>query len=145
MATVIVPGQVTVDHNFSVVSRALVIGAALTLLLIAASLLVGLLEQLRERRRALAVLHAFGTARRVVALSVLWQNVLPMALGLLLAVVGGLALGGVLLHLAQLPVAFDWGAIGLMTGLGALSVLVVTALSLPPLMRLMRPGGLRYE
>ena len=145
MAAVIVPGQMAVDHNFSVVSRALVIGAALTLLLIAASLLVGLLEQLRERRRALAVLHAFGTARRVVALSVLWQNVLPMALGLLLAVVGGLALGGGLLHLAQLPVAFDWGSIGLMSGLGALAVLVVTALSLPPLVRLMRPGGLRYE
>ena len=145
MAQVTVPGDAPVDHNFSVVSRALVIGAMLTLALIAASLLVGLLEQLRERRRVLAVLHAFGAARRVLALSVLWQGVLPMAVGLVPAVLGGLALGGVLLHLAQLPVAFDWGPIGLMAALGALSVLVVTALSLPPLVRLMRPGGLRHE
>jgi hypothetical protein len=145
MAAVTVPGDPTVDHNFSLVSRALLIGAGLTLLLIAASLLVGLLEQLRERRKVLAVLHAVGAARRLVALSVLWQSVLPVALGLALAVVGGLALGGVLLHLAQLPLAFDWGAIGLMTGLGALSVLLVTALSLPPLLRMMRPVGLRHE
>ncbi|WP_225447851.1 FtsX-like permease family protein [Streptacidiphilus sp. P02-A3a] len=146
LAVVSFPGQEQqVNHNFSIVSRALAIGAAVTLLLIAASLLVGMLEQLRERRRVLAVLYAFGAARRVLALSVLWQSLLPMALGLLLAVSGGLALGGVLLHLAALPVSFDWGGVGLMAGLGALSVLLVTALSLPPLLRLMRPGALRHE
>ncbi len=68
-----------------------------------------------------------------------------MALGLLLAVSGGLALGGVLLHLAALPVSFDWGGVGLMAGLGALSVLLVTVLSLPLLLRMMRPGALRHE
>lgn len=146
LAVVSFPGQdQQPNHNFSIVSRALAIGAAITLLLVAASLLVGMLEQLRERRRVLAVLYAFGTARRVIALSVLWQSLLPMALGLLLAVSGGLALGGVLLHLAALPVSFDWGGVGLMAGLGALSALLVTGLSLPPLLRLMRPGALRHE
>ena len=146
LAAVSFPGQAEqVNHNFSIVSRGLAIGAAITLLLIAASLLVGMLEQLRERRRVLAVLHAFGTAPRVIALSVLWQSLLPMALGLLLAVSGGLALGGVLLHLAALPVSFDWGGVGLMAGLGALSVLLVTVLSLPLLLRMMRPGALRHE
>ena len=145
MAVLTVPGNLPVDHNFSIVSRALAIGAAVTLLLIAASLLVGQLEQLRERRRVLAVLHVFGTARRVVALSVLWQSVLPMALGLLLAVAGGLTLGGVLLHLASLPVSVDWDAVGLMAGLGALSAVLVSVLSLPSLLRMMRPDGLRHE
>jgi len=145
LASVALPSRPTVNHNFSVVSRGLVLGAVLSLLLIAASLLVGQLEQLREWRRVLAVLRAVGTARRVIALSVLWQSVLPMLLGLVPAVAGGLALGAVLLHLADLPTAFDWGAVGLMVGLGALSVLLVTLGSLPLLMRMMRPGGLRHE
>jgi presenilin-like A22 family membrane protease len=145
LASVELPSRPTVNHNVSVVSRGLVLGAVLSLLLIAASLLVGQLEQLRERRRVLAVLCAVGTARRVIALSVLWQSVLPMLLGLVPAVADGLALGAVPLHLVDLPTAFDRGAVGLMVGLGALSVLVVTLGSQPLLMRMMRPGGLRHE
>ena len=145
MASVFLPDQTTPDRNFSVVSRALVIGAAVTLLLIAASLLVGLLEQLREHRRVLAVLHAVGTGRPTVALSVLWQSAVPMVLGLLLAVGGGLLLGGALLDLAGLPLSFDWGAVGLLAGLGTLAVLLVTVLGLPLVLRMMRPGGLHFE
>ncbi|MBC3841913.1 ABC transporter permease [Streptacidiphilus sp. 4-A2] len=144
-ATVTFADQQAVDHNFSIVSRGLAFGVALTLLLVAASLLVGLLEQLRERRRILAVLYAFGTPRSVVALSVLWQSLLPMALGLLLATAGGLALGAVLLQVSQLPMAFDWGAVALLAASGGLSALLVAGLSLPPLLRMMRPGELRHE
>jgi len=48
------------DPGFAVVRRALYAAATLVLLLIGASLLVGLLEQLRDRRRLLAALVAVG-------------------------------------------------------------------------------------
>jgi hypothetical protein len=69
----------------------------------------------------------------------------PVVLGLLLAVGGGLALGGVLLHLAELPVGYDWSGVAAMVGLGGAAVLLVTLLSLPVLVRIMRPAGLRHE
>jgi hypothetical protein len=39
----------------------------------------------------------------------------------------------------------DWASVLSMTGIGAAVVLTVTVLSLPPLLRLMRPDGLRTE
>ncbi|MDH6575914.1 ABC transporter permease [Kitasatospora sp. MAP5-34] len=133
------------DHVFVSVTHALVAGAAVTLLIIGLSLLIGQLEQLRERKQALAVLYAVGARRRTLLLSVLWQSALPVALGLLLAVGTGLALGGILLHLSALPIGFDLGGIAAMAGLGGLAVLLVTLLSLPVLLRIMRPDSLRYE
>jgi len=104
-----------------------------------------MLEQLRERRRLLAALVAFGTRRRTLGASLLWQTAIPMLLGLGLAVLTGGLLGAVLLRLVQQPVRLDWGAVATMTGLSAGVVLLVTALSLPLLWRLLRPGGLRTE
>ncbi|WP_330459567.1 ABC transporter permease [Streptomyces sp. NBC_00820] len=123
----------------------LFVGAACVLALIGASLLVSQLEQLRERRRLLSALVAFGTRRRTLGLSVLWQTALPIALGLLLASVVGLVLGAVLLRMTATPVTVDWPSVLSMTGVGAAVVLAVTLLSLPPLLRLMRPEGLRTE
>jgi len=100
---------------------------------------------LRERRKLLSALVAFGTRRRTLGLSVLWQTAIPIGLGLLLAAAVGLALGLVLLKMVGAEVAVDWPSILTMTGIGAGVVLVVTALSLPPLFRLMRPEGLRTE
>jgi hypothetical protein len=131
--------------QFEVVRRGLLAGATATLVLIGVSLLVGVLEQLRERRRVLASLVAFGTRRHTLAWSILWQSVVPVALGLLLAVAAGLALGAALLRIVTAPVSFDWGAIGLLSGIAAVVVLGVTALSLPPLWRIMRAEGLRTE
>jgi hypothetical protein len=145
MSTVSLPGTSDANHNFTSVTHALIAGAAITLLLVAASLLVGQLEQLRDRKRSLAVLFAVGARRRTLALSVLWQSAVPVVLGLLLAVGGGLALGGVLLHLAELPVGYDWSGVAAMVGLGGAAVLLVTLLSLPVLVRIMRPAGLRHE
>ena len=51
------------DKQYAQRPRGLQIGAAATLLLIAASMLVSMLEQLRERKRLLAALTAFGTRR----------------------------------------------------------------------------------
>ncbi|MFI1950624.1 FtsX-like permease family protein [Streptomyces xinghaiensis] len=132
-------------ERFTAISRALFIGATATLLLIGASMIVSTLEQLRERRRLLSVLVAFGTRRRTLAWSVLWQTAVPVTLGLALAAVGGVGLGAVLLKMVNTPVSVDWSSLGLMTGVGAGLVLLVTLLSLPPLWRMMRPDGLRTE
>ncbi|MER7717820.1 ABC transporter permease [Streptomyces flaveolus] len=131
--------------RFDAIRTGLFVGAACVLALIGASLLVSQLEQLRERRKLLSSLVAFGTRRRTLSLSVLWQTAIPIALGLVLAAVVGLTLGAVLLKMTGTPVAVDWVGVLSMTGIGAAVVLVVTLASLPPLLRLMRPEGLRTE
>lgn len=133
------------DRKFATIRRGLLVGAAATLALIGASLLVSMLEQLRERRKLLAVLVAFGTRRSVLGLSVLWQTALPVALGLVLAVIGGAGLGAALLKMVGAPLHFAWGSVATMSGIAAGVVLLVTLLSLPPLWRMMRPDGLRTE
>ncbi|MEH0824125.1 FtsX-like permease family protein, partial [Micromonospora sp. CPCC 205714] len=133
------------SDRFTDVRRGLYIGVVVTLLLIAASMLVGTLEQLRERRRLLAMLVAVGTRRGTLAWSVLWQTAVPVLVGLTLAVAFGLGLGAVLLRLVQAPVTVAWPVVGLSVAFGALTVLVVTGLSLPLLFRLTRPDGLRTE
>lgn len=132
-------------RKYTSIKRGLLIGAVTTLLLIGVSLLVSMLEQLRERKKLLAVLIAFGTRRSTLGLSVLWQTALPVALGLALAVIGGLGLGSVLLKMVGSPIRVDWASAATMTGVGAGVVLLVTLLSLPPLWRMMRPDGLRTE
>ncbi|MFJ6655322.1 ABC transporter permease [Streptomyces sp. NPDC091377] len=132
-------------ERYDSIRTGLFVGAAAVLLLIGASLLVSQLEQLRERKKLLSVLIAFGTRRGTLTLSVLWQTAIPIAIGLLLANVVGLALGSVLLRMTDTPVGIDWMSVLTMTGVGASVVLVVTLLSLPPLLRLMRPDGLRTE
>ncbi|MFD5649884.1 ABC transporter permease [Streptomyces sp. NPDC127039] len=131
--------------RFDAIRTGLFVGAACVLALIGASLLVSQLEQLRERKKLLSALVAFGTRRRTLSLSVLWQTAIPIVLGLLLASVVGLTLGTVLLKMTGTPVGVDWTGVLAMTGIGAAVVLVVTLCSLPPLLRLMRPEGLRTE
>ncbi|MGW2128294.1 ABC transporter permease [Streptomyces coelicoflavus] len=131
--------------RFDAIRTGLFVGAACVLALIGASLLVSQLEQLRERKKLLSALVAFGTRRRTLSLSVLWQTAIPIVLGLLLASVVGLTLGTVLLKMTGTPVGVDWTGVLAMTGIGAGVVLVVTLCSLPPLLRLMRPEGLRTE
>ncbi|WP_457032573.1 FtsX-like permease family protein [Kitasatospora sp. P5_F3] len=135
----------TQDHTYLAVKRVLTAGAGMTLLLVSLSLLVGQLERLREQRRILGVLYAFGTRRRVLALSVLWQTAIPMALGLALAAAGGLLMGAVLQYTAGLDFSFDWSSMLTLSGVAGASVLLVTVLGLPLLLRLMRPSALRHE
>ncbi|GGV26450.1 ABC transporter permease [Streptomyces griseoflavus] len=132
-------------ERFDSIRTGLFVGAAAVLALIGASLLVSQLEQLRERRKLLSALVAFGTRRRTLSLSVLWQTAVPIGLGLLLASVVGITLGAVLLRMTSTPVGVDWASVLQMTGIGAGVVLVVTLLSMPPLLRMMRPDGLRTE
>ncbi|MFI2608926.1 FtsX-like permease family protein [Kitasatospora sp. NPDC018619] len=139
------PLEETLDHTYLAVKRLLTAGAAVTLLLVSLSLLVGQLERFREQRRVLGVLNAVGTRRRVLGLSVLWQTMVPVALGLALAAVGGLLMGAVLQYSAGVPSSVDWGSMLAMTAIAAGAVLLTTLLGLPQLLRLMRPGALRYE
>ncbi|GAA0632482.1 hypothetical protein GCM10009535_05220 [Streptomyces thermocarboxydovorans] len=133
------------SERFDSIRTGLFVGAAAVLVLIGASLLVSQLEQLRERRKLLSSLVAFGTRRRTLSLSVLWQTAIPIGLGLLLASLVGMTLGAVLLRMTATAVRIDWASVASMTGIGAGVVLVVTLLSLPPLLRMMRPDGLRTE
>ncbi|MFI5802503.1 FtsX-like permease family protein [Streptomyces sp. NPDC051561] len=133
------------DRRFATVQKALYAGAACVLLLIGVSLLVSQLEQLRERRKLLSVLVAFGTRRSTLGRSVLWQTAVPMVLGLVLAVAVGVGLGLVLLRMSDVRLAVDWAGVAAMAGIGGGVVLLVGLLSLPPLWRLMRPDGLRTE
>ncbi|MFH8349198.1 FtsX-like permease family protein [Streptomyces sp. NPDC018045] len=132
------------DRRFVSVRNGLVIASVATMTLIAASMLVTTLEQLRERRRLLSVLVAFGTRRSTLAWSVLWQTAVPMVLGLALAVAGGLGLGRVLLGLAGKGDVV-WSVVWPLPLFGAALVLLVTLLSMPPLWRMMRADGLRTE
>ncbi|MGW4251951.1 ABC transporter permease, partial [Streptomyces californicus] len=132
------------DRMYDSVRTGLQVGATVVLLLIAASMLVSQLEQLRERKRLLSVLVAFGTRRSTLGWSVLWQTAVPVVLGLAVAVAGGLGLGATLAWMIHKTVA-DWWLFWPMVGAGAGLIAVVTLASLPPLWRLMRPEGLRTE
>lgn len=131
--------------EFALVRRGLFAAASLVLALIGASLLVGLLEQLRDRRRVLAALVAVGARRSTLSWSVLIQTAIPVTLGVGLATAAGVGLGALLLAIVSEPFHLDVGAVAGMAGAGAGVVLVVTVFYLPALWRLTRPDGLRTE
>jgi ABC-type antimicrobial peptide transport system permease subunit len=145
LATVSTHGIGQEDRRFAGIRRAIYIGSAATLALIGASMLVAILESLRERRRLFAILVAFGTPRSTLAWSVLWQTLIPVMLGLIVAVGFGLALGSILLAMVDRPIRVDATSAAAICALALALVAGVTALSLPPLWRLMRPDGLRTE
>ncbi|MEU1313415.1 ABC transporter permease [Streptomyces cinnamoneus] len=132
------------DTDFWVLLRALPAGAGLTLALIGAGLLLATYEQLRERKRLLATLSAFGTRRSTVAWSVVWQTAVPVVLGMVLAVATGIGLGLAMLRAMGRGVR-DWFAFVPVVGWGLGVIALVTVATLPILWRMMRPDGLRAE
>lgn len=132
------------DKQYGSVQTGLLVGGTLTMMLIAASLLVSQIEQLRERKRMLSVLVAFGTRRRTLAWSVLWQTAVPVVLGTGLAIVGGLVLGDFMLGIIGKSIG-DWWVFVPYAAVGAAVIMLVTVASMPPLWRMMRPDGLRTE
>ncbi|OHV35215.1 MULTISPECIES: FtsX-like permease family protein [Pseudofrankia] len=145
LANVLAFERTVVDPVFGQIRMSMYVGIVAVLAMVGASLLVTMVEQLRERRRVLAVLVAFGARRRTLAASVLWQAGLPMVLGVTLAVGLGMGLGAALLRMVGLPPSFDWANIATVSVATAVVVLGTTAASLPVLLRLMRPDGLRTE
>jgi hypothetical protein len=133
------------DKMFSIVRKALLAGVIATMVLIGLGFLISTLEQLQERRRLLSALSAFGTRKRTMTASVMWQTAIPVAIGLALSTTIGIGLGAALMKMTDLKVSMDWANIGTILGLGAAMVLGVTILSMPLLWRLMRPDGIRTE
>lgn len=65
--------------------------------------------------------------------------------GLGLSTFAGIGLGALLLAISDEPIRLGLANIAGISGIAAVVVLLVTALSLPVLWRLMRPDGLRTE
>ncbi|PWK90262.1 FtsX-like permease family protein [Lentzea atacamensis] len=133
------------ERVFGVIRRALLAGSLLTLLVAAASLLVVALEQVRERRRPLAVMAASGVPRGTLARSLLWQNALPLAISTVVSLATGIGLGVLVMRVFGAEVAYDWAGIGLITGIVVGLTFAVTALTLPSLRRATGALGLRTE
>ncbi|MFB4194933.1 FtsX-like permease family protein [Streptomyces carpaticus] len=132
------------SEEFAAIQRGLLAGSIAVLALIGASMIVSQLEQLRERKRLLAALVAFGTKRSTLGISVLWQTAVPVVLGLAVASFAGTVLGVVLMRMVRLEVT-DWFGFLPMAAAGLVVIVVVTLASMPLLWRLMRPEGLRTE
>ncbi|MGO1050545.1 FtsX-like permease family protein [Crossiella sp. CA198] len=129
-------------QSYATVRRGVLIGVLVALLLAAASLLVIGFEQVRERRRPLAVLSANGVPRRTLAGSVLWQNAVPVLLAAVVSAGAGIGLGALLLRTVRRPLLLDWTSVGVSAGAAVLAALVVSLLTLPSVLRAMRPEGL---
>lgn len=144
-ATVIINDPEATSSMVTGIRQGLMLGTVALLAVVGANLLVTTAEQLRERRRPLAVLAAFGVRRRVLGLSVLFQVAVPVVVGLALAVVVGSGLAVILQAGADLPVSLDLAGIGVTAGGAAAVVLLATAALLPLLGRVTRPAGLQGE
>ncbi|MFF5986619.1 FtsX-like permease family protein [Prauserella flavalba] len=126
--------------------RGLLLVASIFVLAVAAlSLLMLSIEQIVERRRPLAALSAAGVPMSVLARGSLWQNAIPVGIGVVLAVVAGIGITLPTLRYAGLGLSLDAGLIGMVCAAAVLAVLVATALTLPLLRQVTKLDGLRAE
>jgi hypothetical protein len=133
------------QKTFVTIRSALLGGSLFTLLLAGVSMLVLALEQVRERRRPLAVLAAAGVPRSALARSLLWQTAVPVVLAVLVAVGTGIGLAALVMRMTSLQLQMDWSTIGIFAGAALVLVLLVTAATLPALRSAMRLSALRTE
>ncbi|WP_024876494.1 FtsX-like permease family protein [Saccharomonospora piscinae] len=111
-----------------------------TLLLAGANLLVLTSAQVMRRRAAFAALRATGVPEGVLARSLLWQNGVPVCLGVVVASAVGLgtaALAGRLLGVSVQP---SWLVVGGYSAASVLLVLAVTGAALVTLRAAVRDG-----
>jgi hypothetical protein len=140
------PAVLNLDQQtFVAIRDGLLAGSLFTLLLAGVSLLVLALEQVRERRRPLAMQSAAGVPRAVLARSLLWQTALPVGVGVLAAVATGIGLAALVLRTTTTRMVLDWTDIGLFCGATVVLVLLVTAATLPALRNATRLSALRTE
>ncbi|HEX5120483.1 MAG TPA: FtsX-like permease family protein [Pseudonocardiaceae bacterium] len=133
------------QESFDAVRKGLLIGSLFTLSLAGISMLVLALEQVRERRRPLAMLSASGVPRSVLARSLLWQVALPVAVAVVASIGTGVLLAALVLRLNHLNLTLDWPIIGTFSAVAALLVLLVTAATLPALRGATRLSAMRTE
>ncbi|WP_432847635.1 FtsX-like permease family protein [Amycolatopsis sp. CA-161197] len=126
--------------------RAVLLTASLFVLAVAAlSLLMLAVEQITERRRALAALAASGVPLGVLARSSFAQTALPVVIGVVLAVLTGTGLTLPILRAADIPLKLDGGLIASMAGAAVAAVFVVTACTIPLLRQVTKVESLRAE
>ncbi|MEV6908662.1 FtsX-like permease family protein [Amycolatopsis sp. NPDC051071] len=130
---------------FSDVRDILFTGALFILLLAGVSLLVLAQEQVRERRRAIGALSAAGVPVRVVMRSLIWQNGIPLLLGVGTAIVTGIGIAAMATRLLSISLVIDWAAVGVLAVSSAVVVLLVTASTLPTVRSAARAENLRTE
>ncbi|MEW2075380.1 FtsX-like permease family protein [Streptomyces sp. NPDC013433] len=119
-------------------AAAIVVGLVITL----SALAVGTAESLSTRRRGLAAQAAAGVPRAVLNRALLLETALPLAPALLLAGVGGMAIGT---GYAALTGAGSWPWVALLVPLAVYATcLLAAATALPLLGRTVRPAELRY-
>jgi predicted lysophospholipase L1 biosynthesis ABC-type transport system permease subunit len=133
------------QKSFLTIRSVLLAGSLCTLLLAGVSMLVLALEQVRERRRPLAVLAAAGVPRSTLARSLLWQTAVPMVLAVVVAVGTGIGLTALVIRTTSLRFQMDWSTVGVFAGATLVLVFLVTALTLPALRSAMRLSALRTE
>lgn len=133
------------QRTFATIRNLLIAAALFTILLAGVSLLVLALEQVRERRRPLAMLSAAGVRRAVLARSLLWQTAVPVVVGVVAAVGTGIGLAALVLRMTHLAWQPDWGVIGLLAAAAVVLALVVTGATLPSLRGATRLGAMRTE
>jgi ABC-type antimicrobial peptide transport system permease subunit len=112
---------------------------------IGASLLVSSSQQLRERRRMYASLTALGVQRSTLAWALLLDNLVPVLLGVVLAIGAGTGLGALLLYVVDAPAQVNLATAATTAGLAGAVVLAVSALGLAELRHATSPEGLRSE
>ncbi|MEV6897372.1 FtsX-like permease family protein [Amycolatopsis sp. NPDC051372] len=126
--------------------RAVLLTASLFVLAVAAlSLLMLAVEQITERRRALAALAASGVPLSVLARSSFAQTALPVLIGVVLAVLSGTGLTLPILRAADIPLKLDVGLIASMAGAAVAAVFMVTACTIPLLRQVTKVESLRAE
>ncbi|MFE5567816.1 FtsX-like permease family protein [Amycolatopsis japonica] len=127
-------------------ARDILLGGALFVLLLAGvSLLVLAQEQVRERRRALGALSATGVPVRVIVRSLLWQNGIPLLLGIVLATATGIAVAALGKRLFWDGLYVDWAAVALLAAAAVVMVLLVTASTVPSVRSAAKAENLRTE
>jgi hypothetical protein len=147
-ASVYIPDPVrlsTSQRAYLAIQAGLLAASVFTLLLAGVSLLVLGLEQLRERRRTIAMLAATGVPVRVLARSVVWQNAIPLVLGIVTAVAAGIGVAALGARLTRASFTIDWLAVGVLSGATAALVLLVTVVTLPSLRGAARLASMRTE
>ncbi len=135
----------TGQQAYLAIRAGLLAASVFTLLLAGVSLLVLGLEQLRERRRTIGMLAATGVPVRVLARSVVWQNAIPLLLGIVTAVVTGIALAALGARLTGADFSVDWLAVVVLSASAAALVLLVTLVTLPSLRGAARLASVRTE
>ncbi|MFD8495349.1 FtsX-like permease family protein [Amycolatopsis sp. NPDC059657] len=133
------------QQAYLAIRAGLLAASVFTLLLAGVSLLVLGLEQLRERRRTIGMLAATGVPVRVLAGSMVWQNAIPLVLGIGIAVATGLGLSALGARLTGAAFTVDWLAVTVLSGAAAALVLLVTAVTLPSLRGAARVASVRTE